>query len=82
MSDELWSSLSRCRPSRGRSWSGARPRAPGRQTSRGVPFVSHSGRPAPEPGSGSRMTCWRRLAAWNEVGVWDQLHAVLLKKLR
>jgi hypothetical protein len=28
------------------------------------------------------MTCWRRLAAWNEAGVWDQLHLVLLKKLR
>ncbi|MFE0654560.1 hypothetical protein ACFVZH_39220 [Streptomyces sp. NPDC059534] len=24
----------------------------------------------------------RRLAAWNDVGVWDQLHPVLLKKLR
>ncbi|ALO05777.1 putative transposase [Streptomyces venezuelae] len=28
------------------------------------------------------MTCWRRLAAWNEAGVWDQLHLVQLKKLR
>ncbi|GGR64851.1 hypothetical protein GCM10010251_96700 [Streptomyces aurantiogriseus] len=26
------------------------------------------------------MTRWRRLAAWNEAGVWDQPHAVLLKK--
>jgi transposase len=26
------------------------------------------------------MTCWRRLAAWNEAGVWDQLHAVLLRQ--
>jgi transposase len=31
---------------------------------------------------GSGMTCWRRLAAWNEAGVWNQLHAVLLKELR
>jgi len=28
------------------------------------------------------MTCWRRLAAWNEAGVWDQLHALVLKRLR
>lgn len=28
------------------------------------------------------MTCWRRLTAWNEVGVWDQLHQLLLNKLR
>jgi transposase len=25
------------------------------------------------------MTCWRRLAAWNEAGVWDELHLVLKK---
>ncbi|WP_445068371.1 hypothetical protein [Streptomyces sp. SAS_281] len=28
------------------------------------------------------MTCRRRLAAWNEAGVWDRLHLVLPKKLR
>ncbi|MBT2380824.1 transposase [Streptomyces sp. ISL-111] len=31
---------------------------------------------------GSGMTCWRRLAAWNEAGVWDRLHVVLLARLR
>ncbi|GAA3491243.1 hypothetical protein GCM10018987_53260 [Streptomyces cremeus] len=35
-----------------------------------------------ELGFGSGMTCWRRLAAWNDAGVWDQLHVVLLEKLR
>ncbi len=35
-----------------------------------------------ELGFGSGMTCWRRLAAWHEAGVWDALHLVLLKKLR
>ncbi|BCL18503.1 hypothetical protein GCM10017668_03460 [Streptomyces tuirus] len=33
-----------------------------------------------ELGFGSGMTCWRRLAAWNEAGVWDQLHQLLLNK--
>lgn len=28
------------------------------------------------------MTCRRRPAAWNEAGVWEKLHLVLLKKLR
>lgn len=28
------------------------------------------------------MACWRRLAAWNEAGVWDQLRGLLLKKPR
>ncbi|WP_408057287.1 IS5 family transposase [Streptomyces bobili] len=35
-----------------------------------------------ELGFGSGMTCWRRLAAWNEAGVWEKLHVVLPKKLR
>ncbi|MEU3491035.1 transposase [Streptomyces massasporeus] len=35
-----------------------------------------------ELGFGSGMTCWRRLAAWNEAAVWDQLQVVLLEKFQ
>jgi transposase len=35
-----------------------------------------------ELGFGPGMTWWRRLAAWNEAGVWGPLHVVLLEKLR
>ncbi|MGW0536256.1 hypothetical protein [Streptomyces sp. NPDC003032] len=28
------------------------------------------------------MTCWRRLAAWNEADVWVRFHVVLPEKLR
>lgn len=28
------------------------------------------------------MTCWRRLRDWNEVGVWQRLHELLLSELR
>ncbi|GAA2534459.1 hypothetical protein GCM10010398_20180 [Streptomyces fimbriatus] len=38
--------------------------------------------PPQEPGFGSGTTCRRCPAAWNEAGVWDRLHAVLLKELR
>jgi hypothetical protein len=38
--------------------------------------------PAPGAGFGSCLTCRRHLAAWNEVGVWGKVHAVLLEKLR
>jgi transposase len=34
-----------------------------------------------ELGFGSGMTCWRRLRDWNEAGVWDRLHLVLLEEL-
>ncbi|GHG74404.1 hypothetical protein GCM10018980_71270 [Streptomyces capoamus] len=32
-------------------------------------------------GLGSGMTCWRRLRDWNEAGVWQRLHKVLLAEL-
>ena len=35
-----------------------------------------------ELGFGSGMTCWRRLAEWNQAGVWQRLHQVLLTELR
>jgi transposase len=35
-----------------------------------------------ELGSGSGMTCWRRLRDWNETGVWQQLHGLLPAELR
>jgi transposase len=34
-----------------------------------------------EMGCGSGMTCWRRLRDWQEAGVWQRLHEVLLAKL-
>ncbi|MFD3537488.1 IS5 family transposase [Streptomyces sp. NPDC058664] len=63
-----------------------RPRVPDRQASCGILFVLHTGiqweHLPQELGFGSGMTCWRRLAARNEAGVWDRLHAVLLTRLR
>jgi transposase len=35
-----------------------------------------------ELGFGSGVTCWRRLDEWQQAGVWEQLHAVLLSRLR
>src|SRR5476651_2556131 len=35
-----------------------------------------------EMGCGSGMSCWRRLRDWQEAGVWDRLHEVLLTGLR
>ncbi|MFF9607773.1 hypothetical protein ACF1GY_36875 [Streptomyces sp. NPDC014684] len=29
-----------------------------------------------EPGLGSKMTCWRRLASWNETGVWRGMNCI------
>ena len=35
-----------------------------------------------ELGCGSGMTCWRRLDEWQQAGVWQRLHELLLAKLR
>ena len=52
----------------------------------GILFVLQTGIPLEmlpqEMGCGSGMSCWRRLRAWQEAGVWDKLHEVLLARLR
>jgi transposase len=37
----------------------------------------------PAPGDGLRLggSCWRRLREWQEQGVWQRLHEVLLARL-
>ncbi|MFM0287969.1 IS5 family transposase [Paraburkholderia megapolitana] len=35
-----------------------------------------------EMGCGSGVSCWRRLRDWQQAGVWDRLHQVLLARLR
>jgi transposase len=35
-----------------------------------------------EMGCGCGMTCWRRLQEWQKAGVWDEIHLVMLNKLR
>nr|WP_256123079.1 IS5 family transposase [Streptomyces sp. LUP47B] len=86
VSDELWSLIEPLLPQPGPKLVEGRPRIPDRQALCGILFVLHTGIQweylPQELGFGSGMTCWRRLAAWNEAGVWDQLHLVLLKKLR
>ncbi|WUJ41427.1 IS5 family transposase [Streptomyces sp. NBC_00386] len=86
VSDELWSLIEPLLPEPGPKLVEGRPRIPDRQALCGILFVLHTGIQweylPQELGFGSGMTCWRRLAAWNEAGVWDELHLVLMKKLR
>jgi transposase len=86
VSDELWSLIEPLLPQPGPKLVEGRPRIPDRKALCGILFVLHTGVQweylPQELGFGSGMTCWRRPAAWNEAGVWDQLHLVLLKKLR
>lgn len=86
VSDELWSLIEPLLPDPAPRLVEGRPRVPDRQALCGILFVLHTGIQweylPQELGFGSGMTCWRRLAAWNDAGLWDELHLVLLKKLR
>ncbi len=56
-----------------------------RQALTGILFVLKTGIPwedlPQEMGCGCGMTCWRRLRDWNDAGVWDTIHRVLLDLL-
>ncbi|WP_420713066.1 IS5 family transposase [Streptomyces sp. MMG1121] len=86
VSDELWLVIEPLLPKPGPKLVSGRPRVPDRQALCGILCVLHTGIQweylPQELGFGSGMICWRRLAEWNEAGVWDQLHLVLLRKLR
>ena len=51
----------------------------------GILFVLHTGigweHLPQELGFGCGMTAWRRLRAWQQAGVWDKLHELLLAEL-
>jgi|SRR5580692_5254736 len=82
--DKLWALIEPMLPKPTSTF--GRPRVSDRAALTGILFVLRSGIPwgmlPPEMGCGSGMTCWRRLKAWQDAGVWDRLHRVLLAKLR
>jgi transposase len=88
LDDEVWELIQPLLlPPKPRRW-----RYPGRkpvsdrQALTGILFVLKSGIPwemlPQEMGCGSGMTCWRRLRDWQEAGVWQRLHELLLAQLQ
>lgn len=85
--DELWEVirplLPAPRPRRFR-FPGRKP-VDDRKALTGILFVLKTGIPwadlPVEMGCGCGMTCWRRLAAWQEAGVWFALYQLLLEHL-
>ena len=85
--DNLWTRIEAVLPKRrprNRQHAGRKP-IPDRAGLTGILFVLRSGIPwkmlPQEMGCGSGMTCWRRLKEWQEAGVWQRLHELLLAKL-
>ena len=85
MSDELWEAIEPLLPPEPPKLKGGRPRVPNRAALAGIVFVLKSGIPwgmlPQEMGCGSGSTCWRRLRDWQEAGVWEKLHRVLLDRI-
>ena len=84
--DDLWELIAPLLPKRRKSPMGGRPPVDDRAALTGIVFVLKTGiqwEDLPqEMGCGSGMTCWRRLRDWQAAGVWQQLHKLLLAKLR
>jgi transposase len=85
VSDELWEVLELLLPPESPKPQGGRPRVDDRAALTGIIFVLKSGIPwemvPQEMGCGSGVTCWRRLREWQEAGLWERLHRVLLNRL-
>lgn len=87
LDDDLWTVIAPLLPvkKRRRRYPG-RKRLDDRAVLTGILFVLKTGIPwedlPSEMGCGSGMTCWRRLRDWQRAGVWQQVHEVLLARLR
>jgi transposase len=87
VSDELWAVIEPLLPAYPRRFRyPGRRRASDRAALQGILFVLITGIPwrhlPQELGFGSGVTCWRRLEAWTQAGVWPALHHELLRQLR
>ena len=85
VTDELWEIIEPPLPPEPPKPRGGRPRVEDRAALAGIIFVLKRGIPwemlPKEMGCGSGSTCWRRLRDWQEAGVWEELHRVLLDLL-
>jgi transposase len=83
--DELWNTLEPLLPEEPPKPKGGRPRVDDRAALSGIIFVLKSAIPwemlPQEMGRSSGVTCWRRLREWQEAGVCERLHKVLLDRL-
>jgi transposase len=85
--DQFWQLLEPLLPRKPRRYRHpGRKRLDDRKVFTGILFVLTTGiawqRLPRELGYGSGMTCWRRLQEWQQAGVFDRLHQLLLARLR
>jgi len=83
--DDLWEAIEPLLPKELPKPKGGRPRVSDRAALGGIVFVLRTGCPwrlVPSAlGCGSGITCWRRLRDWQQAGVWQRLHEIVLNWL-
>jgi transposase len=87
LTDELWARLEQLIPVPARRFRyPGRKRVDDRAALEGILYVVRTGigwnRLPTQLFGASGATCWRRLAEWQEAGVWQELHERLLAELR
>jgi transposase len=85
VTDEFWEVVEPLLPKHEVSTAGGRPRVSDRVCLTGILFLLKTGLPweeFPQEMGCCGMTLWKRFNEWNQAGVWQELHAVLLDKLR
>jgi transposase len=84
--DKLWEEIEPLLPpDESPGPAGGRPRVSNRTVMQGIYFILCAGirwEFLPREIGCSGMTCWRRLLVWQQAGIWDQLHRLLLAALR
>ena len=79
--DDLWALIQPLLPTYRPAPKGGRPRIDDRAALTGILFVLKTGLPweylPRELGCGSGMSCWWRLHAWQQAGIWQRIHEVL-----
>jgi len=81
----LWAEIAPLFPPAAPRPKGGRPRVENREALIGILFVLYTAIPWErlpfEVAGCSGMTCWRRLRAWQNAGLWDEIHRHMLERL-
>ena len=86
LDDALWELIEPVLPPDVAKPKGGRPPLDNRRVLTGLVLCAQDGHPlgvfAARVGVRLGMTCWRRLRAWQQAGVWKRVHHILLNQLR